>query len=223
MTTKISLAGDIATSSRPMPNKRKPGPIPRDVVVRRPTYTPGNSPSSSPNPYVEEVKAPVSPPPNSCGTLPGAIPRVPLPGEKLVNGLGESSVPTIEPAVPMDVASGYPTSVSVAVVVAVSDVESRTERTESVKMENECQRLSSNAGQGECVENSVRVTEEPLTNHVEEAREPKQEKERVLSKVELENIRQHNLSLRRLVYKEVRRKGASTLRHFELINYSYRD
>jgi len=76
-------------------------------------------------------------------------------------------------------------------------------------VKNECSRLPVN----DCIENSVRVVdsvaEERLTNHVEEKREPKTERERKLTKKELEDIRRHNLSIRELVYKEVRRRGKS--------------
>ncbi|XP_058808223.1 integrator complex subunit 6 [Phymastichus coffea] len=51
-------------SSRP-PSKRKPGPIPKDVIIRRPTYsppnTPPNTPPASPIPWSEDVKSPLSP------------------------------------------------------------------------------------------------------------------------------------------------------------------
>lgn len=64
------------------------------------------------------------------------------------------------------------------------------------------------------VENSV---DERLSNHVEEKRESKVEKDKTLTKKELEDIRKHNLSVRELVYKEVRRRGTSKLKWIFLL------
>ncbi|KAJ8684130.1 hypothetical protein QAD02_019922 [Eretmocerus hayati] len=47
--------------SRP-PSKRKPGPIPRDITVRRPSMSPPNTPPASPIPWSDDIKCPTSPP-----------------------------------------------------------------------------------------------------------------------------------------------------------------
>lgn len=224
-----------SSSPRPPPNKRKPGPIPKDVIVRRPSYTFSNTPPSSPIPWVmEETKSQVAvtapaaaaattpiadistPPILSC--LPNVSPgHASLPcssaSEKLVNGLAEMPIiPVFEP-IPVEHVNNHMDTPPVLTpivnnvdAIAKSDVKS--ERTDNAK--NECSRLPP---VNDCVENNVRVvdsaTEERLTNHVEEKRELKTEREKKLTKKELEDIRRHNLNIRELVYKEVRRRGKS--------------
>lgn len=217
-----------SSSPRPPPNKRKPGPIPKDVIVRRPSYT--LTPPSSPIPWVmEETKnqvavtaaatpiADTSAPPPILPCLPNVSPgHASLPcssaSEKLVNGLAEMPViPVFEP-IPVEHVNNHMDTPPVLTPIVnnvdtISKSDVKSERTDNVK--NECSRLPIN----DCIENSVRVVdsaaEERLTNHVEEKREPKVEKERKLTKKELEDIRRHNLSIRELVYKEVRRRGKS--------------
>lgn len=214
-----------SSSPRPPPNKRKPGPIPKDVIVRRPSYT--LTPPSSPIPWVMEdtknqvaVTAAATPIPDT--SAPPILPCLPnvSPGhaslpcssasEKLVNGLAEMPViPVFEP-IPVEHVNNHMDTPPVLTPIVnnvdtISKSDVKSERTDNAK--NECSRLPLN----DCIENSVRVVdsaaEERLTNHVEE--KPKVEKERKLTKKELEDIRRHNLSIRELVYKEVRRRGKS--------------
>ncbi|XP_012522215.2 integrator complex subunit 6 isoform X2 [Monomorium pharaonis] len=225
-----------SSSPRPPPNKRKPGPIPKDVIVRRPSYSPTNTPPSSPIPWViEETKSQVtgttaaataaattitptpiadmSTPPVLCLSN---VSHVSLPcssvSEKLVNGLAEMPIiPVFEP-IPVEHVNNHMDTPPVLTPIinnvdAISKSDVKSERTDNAR--NECSRLPPI---NDCIENNVRVvdnsaTEEKLTNHVEEKREPKTEKERKLTKKELEDIRRHNLSIRTLVYKEVRRRG----------------
>lgn len=221
-----------SSSPRPPPNKRKPGPIPKDVIVRRPSYTLTNTPPSSPIPWVMEdtknqvavttataAATPVAdtsaPPILSC--LPNVSPgHASLPcssaSEKLVNGLAEMPIiPVFEP-IPVEHINNHMDTPPVLTPIvnnvdALSKGDVKSEWTDNVK--NECSRLPVN----DCIENSVRIVdsaaEERLTNHVEEKREPKSERERKLTKKELEDIRRHNLNIRELVYKEVRRRGKS--------------
>lgn len=215
-----------SSSPRLPPNKRKPGPIPKNVIVRRPSYT--LTPPSSPIPWVMEdtknqvvVTAAATPIADTIAALP-SLPNV-SPGhaslpcssasEKLVNGLAEMPViPVFEP-IPVEHVNNHMDTPPVLTPIVnnvdtISKSEVKSERTDNTK--NECSRLLVN----DCIENSVRVVdsaaEERLTNHVEEKREPKIEREpRKLTKKELEDIRRHNLSIRELVYKEVRRRGKS--------------
>ncbi|XP_015608180.1 integrator complex subunit 6 [Cephus cinctus] len=207
-------------ASRPPPNKRKPGPIPKDVVVRRPSYSPANTPPVSPIPWMNETKNQVVPTGNSnvLSSLSG-IPVLTstvltnLP-EKLVNGLADiPMIPVFEP-IPVDPVvnnrSDIPPALTPVVVNNIETPKSETkiERLDHLKLE--CNRLTPN----DCTENqnSVKVesaVDERLANHVEEKHEPKTEKPIPLSKKELDDIRRHNLSVRELVYKEVRRRGTN--------------
>lgn len=220
-----------SSSPKPPPNKRKPGPIPKDVIVRRPSYS--NTPPSSPIPWMmEDTKSQVTvtvtaaaaattpvadtntPPILSC--LPNVSPgHASLPcssaSEKLVNGLAEMPIiPVFEP-IPVEHVNNHMDTPPVLTPIvnnvdAISKGDVKSERTDNVK--NECNRLPVN----DCIENNMRVdsaADERLTNHVEEKREPKTEKEKKLTKKELEDIRRHNLNIRELVYKEVRRRGKS--------------
>lgn len=208
-------------SSPKPPNKRKPGPIPKDVIVRRPSYSPSSTPSSSPIPW-EDAKSPaasalfidVSAPPTLIGPASASPANVP-PGsstpEKLVNGLVEMPIiPIYE--IPIErVNNNMDTPPVLTPIVNNVDTprnEVKSERTDNAR--NECNRLPP---VNDFIENSVRVVdsvaEEKLTNHVEDKREPKSERERKLTKEELEDIRRHNLNIRDLVYKEVRRRGTS--------------
>lgn len=208
-------------SSPKPPNKRKPGPIPKDVIVRRPSYSPSSTPSSSPIPW-EDAKSPaasalfidVSAPPTLIGPASASPANVP-PGsstpEKLVNGLVEMPIiPIYE--IPIErVNNNMDTPPVLTPIVNNVDTprnEVKSERTDNAR--NECNRLPP---VNDFIENSVRVVdsvaEEKLTNHVEDKREPKSERERKLTKEELEDIRRHNLNIRDLVYKEVRRRGTN--------------
>lgn len=217
------------SSPRPPPNKRKPGPIPKDVIVRRPSYSsPTNTPPSSPIPWMMEdaknqaTPIPVAdtstPPTLTClpNVSPSHVSSVPCSSasEKLVNGLAEMppAIPVFEP-IPVEHINNHMDTPPVLTPIIVNNIDTiskgevKSERTDNVK--NECSRLPVN----DCIENSARVVdsgiEERLSNHVEEKRELKPEKEKKLTKKELEDIRRHNLNIRELVYKEVRRRGTS--------------
>ncbi|XP_014470620.1 PREDICTED: integrator complex subunit 6 isoform X2 [Dinoponera quadriceps] len=218
-------------SPRPLPNKRKPGPIPKDVVVRRPSHSPTNTPPSSPIPWMEDPKSPTttttttttlasavdpsSSPSSICASnatpshvSPSLVSNA-QPPEKLVNGLAEMpTIPVFEPTEHVNNHMDTPPTLT-PIVNNVSDAaksDVKSERTDGVK--GECGRL---LPVNDCIiENNVKVgdsaaAEERLTNHVEER--PRPERERKPTKKELEEIRRHNLSIRELVYREVRRKG----------------
>lgn len=223
--------GGGSLASKPPPNKRKPGPIPKDVVVRRPSYTPTNTPPSSPVPWVDDTKNQVTPTADSNQVVSSNIttpsisntPCINSP-EKLVNGLAEMpTIPVFEP-IPVEHTNNHmdaPPTLTPIVnnIDTPKNEERKTEKTENIK--NECNNLPPN----DCVENSVKVensVDERLSNHVEEKRESKVEKDKTLTKKELEDIRKHNLSVRELVYKEVRRRGTSKLKWiFLLFIYMY--
>lgn len=216
--------GGVSPALRPPPNKRKPGPIPKDVTVKRPSKSPSSSASNSPIPWHEDVKPPNLILPNSSvinnansdisSALSSPYPSSP---EKLVNGISEILMtPIFEPisVEPLTNHSDIP-PILTPIVNNVDSIkhEVKTERTENVDI-MECIKLTVN----DCVvdnQNSVIVkcvTDEPLlTNHVEEKREKEkiEKEQRPLTKKEIEDIRKHNLSVRELVYKEVRRKGTS--------------
>lgn len=223
--------GGGPSSPRPPPNKRKPGPIPKDVIVRRPSYSsPTNTPPSSPIPWMMEDQAknqatPISiadtstPPTLAClpNVSPSHVSSAPCSSasEKLVNGLAEMppAIPVFEP-IPIEHINNHMDTPPVLTPIvnnidtmSTSKGEIKSERTDNVR--NECSRLPVN----DSIENSARVVdsgiEERLSNHVEEKRELKPEKEKKLTKKELEDIRRHNLNIRELVYKEVRRRGTS--------------
>lgn len=228
-------------SPRPLPNKRKPGPIPKDVIVRRPSYSPANTPPSSPIPWMEDTKGtaaataimttstsatdPGSSPSLTCTAANVTSSHVPpcanaQPPEKLVNGLAEMpTIPVFEPTEHVNNHMDTP-PVLTPIINNVNDVpksDVKHERTDGTK--GECGRLLPG---NDCVmDNNVRVgdsapAEERLTNHVEE--KPRLERERKLTKKELEDIRQHNLGIRTLVYREVRRKGRG---RFSVVNYCF--
>ncbi|XP_012284732.1 integrator complex subunit 6 isoform X2 [Orussus abietinus] len=205
---------------RPPPNKRKPGPIPKDVIVRRPSYSPTSTPPSSPIPWMDEIKNQVVPTAdaNVSPNL-SSVSGVSNPGgsnqtEKLVNGLAEMpTIPVFEP-IPVEPVNNHSDLPPTLTPIVVNNIETtknevKSERTDNVK--SECHKPQTI---NDCVENqnSVKVesvSDERLTNHTDEKRPPKLEKERPLSKKELDDIRKHNLSVRELVYKEVRRRGTN--------------
>jgi integrator complex subunit 6 len=129
-----------------------------------------------------------------------------------MNGLAEMpTIPVYEP-IPVEHVDNMDTSPPVLTPIDVNNIDTpkievKNERTDNAR--NECGRLPVN----DCIESGVRVTdsaaEDRLTNHVQDKRESKSERERKLTKEELEDIRRHNLNIRDLVYKEVRRRGTS--------------
>lgn len=202
---------------RPPPNKRKPGPIPKDVIIRRPSYSPANTPPSSPIPWMDETKNQVIPNvevnilPNLANTNQVTNSPCASSQEKLVNGLAEMpSIPIFE-AISAEHVNNHMDSPPTLTPIVVNNLDNlksdvKSERVDLINVESN--RLPSN----DSSENSVKIesaVEERLTNHVEEKRELKPEKEKVLTKKELEDIRRHNLSVRELVYKEVRRRGTN--------------
>lgn len=224
--------GGVSPALRPPPNKRKPGPIPKDVTVKRPIKSPSSSPSNSPIPWLEDVKPPSLLPPlpplppsplnssvinNANSDLISSALSSPYPNspEKLVNGITEILMTPIFEPIAVEPLTNHldipPILTPVVNNVDSLKLEVKTERIENVEI-IECIKLAVN----DCVDNqnSVKVkcaTDEPLTNHVEEKQREKEkiEKERPLTKKEIEDVRKHNLSVRELVYKEVRRKGTN--------------
>ncbi|XP_046742052.1 integrator complex subunit 6 isoform X2 [Diprion similis] len=206
---------------RPPPNKRKPGPIPKDVIVRRPSYSPVNTPPSSPIPWMDETKNQVVPTANSnnisnsssaSGSLNLLSQTVP---DKLVNGLAE--IPAMPPFEPMPIepvvihSEPLPTSTRIMLNnIDAPKCENITEKLDEIKTDQNSLPVN-DYGENP---NNVKVencNDEQLTNHVDEKREIKIEKDKPLPKKELEEIRKHNLSIRESVYKEVRRRGKSKL------------
>lgn len=218
--------------TRPAPNKRKPGPIPKDIMVRRPSYTPINKapipvpipiPISTPSPLpwtqnLIEPKSPTLPPPelNTPPTtpppspvittippvLPNSIPIITT--DKLTNGLTEMPIlPVFEP-IPVPIMENH---VEILPPVAGNSVAVKNEvkndkiavKTEPVEIRDEPMDTV----------NCLETKEERLGNHLDEKIEVKPEKEKPLTKKELEDVRRHNLSIRELVHKEVRRRGTS--------------
>ena len=102
----LSDVGNLNPNGGPNSSrKRKPGPIPKEVTIKRPTSSPFNTPPSSPIPWSEEIKYPASPPmpppplsssikangnstvPMSAVTTPSALVNsASIPEQKLVNG-----------------------------------------------------------------------------------------------------------------------------------------
>jgi len=218
-TPSQSEAGGGSSSPRPWPHKRKPGPIPKDVFVRRPPRTPPSSPASPVTEDENDKAASTSPVDASASsTLPNvspdssAVPPCSKTSEKLMNGLAEMPTIAVYEPIPVEYVDNTDTPPPVLTPIDINNIDTpkievKSERTDNVK--NECGRLSVN----DCIESSVRVVdsaaEDRLTNHVQDKRESKPERERKLTKEELEDIRRHNLNIRDLVYKEVRRRGTS--------------
>lgn len=236
-----SDGGSGIGSPRAPPNKRKPGPIPKDVVVRRPSYSPGSrSPSVSPVPWqaqdtktlfsggnVEANVPSYSTSLSGPAIIPNSMPASPTLPDKLVNGLADiPSIPIFEPipvetnetpAVAVAAAAALPESTPAftptisnnindsAKIVEVSN--ERRQTTETV-VKTEFNKVNDSASENDT--NAESAVQERLTNNVDhDKRDVKPEKERVLTKKELDDIRRHNLSIRELVYKEVRRRGTS--------------
>ncbi|XP_043283849.1 integrator complex subunit 6-B isoform X2 [Venturia canescens] len=253
---------------RAPPNKRKPGPIPRDFVLRRPSYSPiVRSPSVSPVPWhVNDMKnsftggnLDVNIPSystnlSSTAHIPNSLPSSP---EKMVNGLGEFSptMPVFDP-IPVDInnensttipgpllasSPGAPpaaTPVAAAPSTFVENIigsaftpaipNSLADSAKISTLNNERKQSADIAPKlepankifnNDCATDSdidslnteIPAVNERLTNHVSdnEKNDAKPEKERQPTKKELEEIRRHNLSIRELVYKEVRRRGTN--------------
>jgi len=144
--------------------------------------------------------------------------------EKLMNGLAEMpTIPVYEP-IPVEHVDNTDTPPPVLTPIDINNIDApkievKNERTDNAR--NECGRLLVN----DCIESGVRVidsaAEDKLTNHVQDKRESKFERERKLTKEELEDIRRHNLNIRDLVYKEVRRRGTSKWISWPINRYSF--
>lgn len=211
---------------RPPPNKRKPGPIPKDVIVRRPSYSPVNTPPSSPIPWMDESKNQVVPTANtnnisnssSASGSPSPSPPPQIVPDKLVNGLNEiPAMPVFEPIPIEPVVVHYeplpPLTLPTTIRVTTNNLEAPKCE---IKNENIDHVDVNNVDDFGDTQNSVeeeycRGEPQVDTNHVEERRENKIEKEKSLPKKELDEIRKHNLSVRESVYKEVRRRGKSKI------------
>lgn len=255
-------------STRIMPDKRKRGPIPKEVIVRRPTYNntvrpPSSILSISPSPLPwnqidnPAPKSPTLPPPEInafsishefSSSSPSALapPTPPLPAssstissssiitvdsttfinsitntisipDKLTNGLSEtrtSSTMVYEP-LPVEINDHhhYSDSVQNTSQVTVNNLSLVS------KIDNKTNDHSADISEivhDVCMENQNNIkvevkNEDRLGNHVEDNKIDgiKNDKDKVFSKKELEEVRKHNLSIRELVYKEVRRRGTS--------------
>lgn len=206
---------------RPTPNKRKPGPIPREMTFKRPTSpasSTASSPASSPNPYIEEVKEPPSPVAllNSVASLLNSNVTSPPPSplDKLVNGVAETLLepaPSPSPSLPPPTPTPTPTPQPPPPVTNNLTNDVKVERTD------ECRKLNNDSADNQNC--GVKVKEEPVANHVEEKRLDKDVK--LINKKNAEEIRQYNVGLRNLVYKEVRRKGTSKYCVFFCVFFSF--
>lgn len=235
-------------SPRPLHNKRKPGPIPRDVVVRRPT-TPVPSPPSSPIPWMDEPRVVVIPPPivnsipplivvpstssSSSPPVPSVI-SSPPPPEKLVNGLAElppPAIPIFEP-IPVEPFNNHLQDTPPVLTPMVNNLEARTTepKNDHLRIVEEAPKPEPkrpSAQQNNVVENNViarnesQPAEDKLTNHVSEPKPPKLETEKVLTQKELDDIRRHNADIRKIVYREIRKKGNSELTRVFQRNFYY--
>ncbi|XP_011298020.1 integrator complex subunit 6 [Fopius arisanus] len=185
--------------SRP-PSKRKPGPIPREVVVRRPSYSVNKAPS--PVPWSQEPKSPTEAPPEI--TPSSSVPLIPHPGNSATVA-NNSTTPTI----PDKLTNGLTPVENVELVENHStpptsnNVKGIKKSLDNAETKAECNESS----EGHNSVNSIDKKDERISNHVEEAKVVKGE--RSLSKKELEEVRKHNLSIRELVHKEVRKRGTN--------------
>ncbi|XP_001605799.2 integrator complex subunit 6-B isoform X2 [Nasonia vitripennis] len=263
-------SGGGLNSSRP-PSKRKPGPIPKDIMVRRPSYSPTNTPPGSPVPWSDHVKRPTSPlfPPtpatttapvaaslttstsvvtavtstvttsniNSSASIHSLMMSKPEP--KLVNGDlllaagvfepvlpsgsngalvhgGAGASANHEPANNVDAKACVRTEIKLEPKVAQSEAKELVPPHENnsaavrikCEVESGCSSSSGSSGAGAKSDTIANhVDEKPLSERKLEAAAAMLAKERALSKKELEDIRKHNIVVRDLIYKEVRRKG----------------
>ncbi|XP_034943678.1 integrator complex subunit 6 [Chelonus insularis] len=209
--------------NRPPFNKRKPGPIPKDFTVRRPQYS-SRSPSPSPLPWSSfEPKSPLSAmelapefPGSPVPVIPPMFNLTPASTDKLTNGIAEmptistlelpsevienhSEPPTLMPMVPNNVQS------KVEVKHGNIDVKVEPESTDDINDDN----MNSF---------NVESKHEGISNQADEKVEIKVEKVKPFTKAELEEIKKHNLSIRNLIHKEVRKRGNNYTTLFSHIN-----
>ncbi|XP_063979474.1 integrator complex subunit 6 [Diachasmimorpha longicaudata] len=200
--------------SRP-PSKRKPGPIPREVVVRRPSYSsPVNkSPAVSPVPWSQEPKSPTGPPPEAVTAPSSSNVLAPVPVSSINAGNSDTIANNSTSTVPDKLTNGLTPAVDITESLENHSVPT-SNNVKGVKQKSLCENAEpkvecseSNAPEGHNSVNSIDKKDERITNHVEEGKIVKGE--RSLSKKELEEIRKHNLSIRELVHKEVRKRGTN--------------
>ncbi|XP_039274960.1 integrator complex subunit 6 [Nilaparvata lugens] len=226
-------AGDAISSPRPT-SKRKPGPIPKDVLVRRPCPSPSPPPS------------PASPPPPASPPTPPPPPAlVPAVVDSQLDGSPASvSAPTIpdsprSPSPPLSRGDmpppvlqpydGLPAAAPAAEVLSPPPLTPITSQQppppptiptltpiydEPVQWNN----VSNHLEESSAAPQSNHVSLSAIINNISTVND--------ISRRELIDIRNHNLSLKKLAYKEVRRPGknyAPLLKHLENIKGNTED
>lgn len=184
-------------SPRP-PNKRKPGPIPRDVLVRRPTPSPSPPPCLSPPPLSPAV---------SNGDVDDIVslnpevsrPRSPSPpplSPPLLQPYDEASVPNhVSDNTPPQLSYSSPLPLS----PPTSPLSSASLQPPVLQQEESVDSWQNNQILDGLVENHVPHSHPNGSNDIKSNIE--------LSKLEMAEIRKHNLNVRTQAYKEVRRLG----------------
>ncbi|XP_063239498.1 integrator complex subunit 6 [Bacillus rossius redtenbacheri] len=179
-----------------MPNKRKPGPIPRDFVVRRPsTPSPSHSPSPEPPVLEPELPPPVLEPMCVDGAL-DVLDNGPSEPPKLtmVNGILDSEDDN------EDDADGRRFSPPAGESVGVRyGAESNFTNSSPPPV----RRLSNHSE-----DSDKSVLNEIVANHVNHVE---------LGRKELAKIKRHNLDIRAMLYREVRRPGKDHTQLFDLL------
>ncbi|CAG5102146.1 Similar to ints6-a: Integrator complex subunit 6-A (Xenopus laevis) [Cotesia congregata] len=220
--------------SRPSANKRKPGPIPKDYIIRRRSYvSPSPSPSASPLPWtqVAEPKRSTSTPidvnsPNMSTILNSTnLPTPILPNsilptnsttDKLTNGLSDitsATLPVFEfcpNETPEHNNEAPPDLVPVTTPNNIQSIkpEIKNEKIE-VKLEHN-DVTTNNDVNNDNINSVIDIKQENrLGNHVDEKHDVKSEKEKPLTKKELDDVRKHNFSIREIIHKEVRKRGTN--------------
>ncbi|XP_011505090.1 PREDICTED: integrator complex subunit 6-B [Ceratosolen solmsi marchali] len=132
----VAEAGNLGpggglNSSRP-PSKRKPGPIPKDVTVRRPSYSPPNTPPGSPIPWSDDIKGPTSPPlpPPPCPSILNSVSR------NLTPSL--NSTPTTTTTVPAAATALTPTTKMMSMTTSTNVVTAVTLSITTSSTSNSC-------------------------------------------------------------------------------------
>ncbi|XP_057331097.1 integrator complex subunit 6 [Microplitis mediator] len=231
------------------PSKRKPGPLPKDFTIRRPSYTsptpspsPSPSPSTSPSPWtqtVEPKRSTITPleinPPNISPSLNSINPSIPIlsnsilpiitTNDKLTNGLSDittATLPVFEFSPTEIPENNYETPPNLVPIISNNiqtiKTEVKNEKIEIIKSEpsdfinNEINDDSMNSVDIESKQ------EERLSNHVDEKHDVKLEKEKPLTKKQLDDVKKHNLSIREVIHKEVRKRGTNYATLFSYIH-----
>ncbi|XP_075229465.1 integrator complex subunit 6 [Lycorma delicatula] len=241
--------GDPLGSPRP-PNKRKPGPIPRDVLVRRPSPSPPPSPvplPSSPPPPLSPppLLSPPPPPPSSQIQQP---PSTPPPLSPAING----EIDDVNNSVPDSPRSPSPPPRDMPPPVLqpydglpnhVTDCAPSTPPPPLIPINSSPPPLIPNThfsppSSPRSIPNLTSTIEEGIgdwhpnhigeivQNHVPSPGINNLINNNELSKREKLEIKKHNISVRKLAYKEVRRPGknyAPLLEHLESMKGSVDD